>query len=122
MPTGSLQRIYSVARKEAVHIRRDPVTFFFALMLPMLQMFMLGRRMLPRTTILLDRSLRCPRRAMMIQDARRRRRPREDLSKTKIRDKFNRIHSRFLERLRLGSVPWAARTAFLILRFISPKR
>src|SRR5262245_1650854 len=40
--TGSLQRIFSVARKEAVHIRRDPVTFFFALMLPMLQMFMLG--------------------------------------------------------------------------------
>jgi ABC-2 type transport system permease protein len=39
---GSLQRIFSVARKEAVHIRRDPVTFFFALALPMLQMFMLG--------------------------------------------------------------------------------
>src|SRR5881396_3048859 len=40
--TGSLQRIFSVARKETVHIRRDPVTFFFALALPMLQMFMLG--------------------------------------------------------------------------------
>src|SRR5262249_51753105 len=39
---GTLQRIYSVARKEAVHIRRDPVTFFFALALPMLQLFLLG--------------------------------------------------------------------------------
>lgn len=40
--TGSLQRIFSVARKEAVHIRRDPVTFFFALALPLVEMFMLG--------------------------------------------------------------------------------
>ena len=40
--TGSLQRIFSVARKEAVHIRRDPVTFFFALAIPILEMFMLG--------------------------------------------------------------------------------
>src|SRR5690348_15102402 len=40
--TGSLQRILSVARKEAVHIRRDPAAFFFALALPMIQMFMLG--------------------------------------------------------------------------------
>ncbi len=39
---GSLQRIFSVARKEAVHIRRDPVTFFFALALPLVEMFMLG--------------------------------------------------------------------------------
>src|SRR5262249_32635005 len=38
----TLQRIYAVARKEAVHIRRDPVTFFFALALPMLQLFLLG--------------------------------------------------------------------------------
>src|SRR5439155_5450924 len=39
---ASLQRIASVARKEAVHIRRDPVTFFFALALPIIEMFMLG--------------------------------------------------------------------------------
>src|ERR1041384_295066 len=42
MFTGPLQRILSVARKEAVHIRRDPMTFFFALMLPLVEMFMLG--------------------------------------------------------------------------------
>src|SRR5436853_6916958 len=39
---ASLQRIASVARKEAVHIRRDPATFFFALALPIIEMFMLG--------------------------------------------------------------------------------
>src|SRR5580765_1707033 len=39
---GSLQRIFSVARKETVHIRRDPSTFFFALALPIVEMFMLG--------------------------------------------------------------------------------
>jgi ABC-2 type transport system permease protein len=39
---GSFQRIFSVARKETVHIRRDPVTFFFALALPLVEMFMLG--------------------------------------------------------------------------------
>jgi len=38
----SLQRIISVARKETVHIRRDPSAFFFALALPILEMFMLG--------------------------------------------------------------------------------
>jgi len=38
----SLQRIFSVARKETVHIRRDPATFFFALAMPLLEMFMLG--------------------------------------------------------------------------------
>src|SRR5262249_55348270 len=42
MFTGPLQRILSVARKEAVHIRRDPMTFFFALMLPLVELFMLG--------------------------------------------------------------------------------
>src|SRR5580698_8513687 len=42
MFAGSLQRIASVARKETVHIRRDPVTFFFALALPLVEMFMLG--------------------------------------------------------------------------------
>jgi ABC-2 type transport system permease protein len=42
MFAGSMQRIYSVARKETVHIRRDPATFFFALALPLVEMFMLG--------------------------------------------------------------------------------
>src|SRR5580765_1026185 len=42
MLTGPLQRIFSVARKETVHIRRDPSTFFFALALPLVEMFMLG--------------------------------------------------------------------------------
>src|SRR5262245_26772814 len=40
--TGPLQRIFSLARKEAVHIRRDPATFFFAMALPFVEMFMLG--------------------------------------------------------------------------------
>jgi ABC-2 type transport system permease protein len=38
----SLQRIYSVARKEVVHIRRDPATMFFALAIPIIELFMLG--------------------------------------------------------------------------------
>src|SRR5205085_2166888 len=42
MLSGPLQRIFSVARKETVHIRRDPATFFFALALPLVEMFMLG--------------------------------------------------------------------------------
>jgi ABC-2 type transport system permease protein len=39
---ASLQRIYSVARKEIVHIRRDPMTLFFALALPVVELFLLG--------------------------------------------------------------------------------
>ncbi|HLW64202.1 MAG TPA: ABC transporter permease [Gemmataceae bacterium] len=38
----SLQRIYSVARKEVVHIRRDPATMFFAIAIPIIELFMLG--------------------------------------------------------------------------------
>jgi ABC-2 type transport system permease protein len=38
----SLQRMLSVARKEFFHIIRDPATLFFALFLPILQLFMLG--------------------------------------------------------------------------------
>jgi len=38
----SLQRTYSVARKEVVHIRRDPATMFFALAIPIIELFMLG--------------------------------------------------------------------------------
>jgi len=38
----SLQRTASVARKEALHILRDPATLFFALFIPILELFMLG--------------------------------------------------------------------------------
>src|ERR1700756_3867588 len=38
----SLQRTASVARKEALHILRDPATLFFALFIPVLELFMLG--------------------------------------------------------------------------------
>lgn len=38
----SLQRTVSVARKELLHIIRDPMTLFFSLFVPILEMFMLG--------------------------------------------------------------------------------
>jgi ABC-2 type transport system permease protein len=38
----SLQRTFSVARKEFLHIIRDPATLFFALFIPVLELFMLG--------------------------------------------------------------------------------
>jgi ABC-2 type transport system permease protein len=38
----SFQRAYSVARKECFHIIRDPATLFFALFIPVLELFMLG--------------------------------------------------------------------------------
>src|SRR3989442_15566483 len=38
----SLQRTVSVARKELLHIIRDPATLFFALFIPVLELFMLG--------------------------------------------------------------------------------
>src|SRR3954467_7109806 len=38
----SPQRTYSVARKEFLHIIRDPGTLFFALFIPVLELFMLG--------------------------------------------------------------------------------
>jgi ABC-2 type transport system permease protein len=38
----SLQRTASVARKEFLHILRDPATLFFALFIPVLELFMLG--------------------------------------------------------------------------------
>src|SRR2546421_4888915 len=41
-PHFSLQRTLSVARKEFLHIIRDPATLFFALFIPVLEMFMLG--------------------------------------------------------------------------------
>jgi ABC-2 type transport system permease protein len=43
MRTGfSLQRTLSVARKETLHILRDPGTLFFALFIPVIELFMLG--------------------------------------------------------------------------------
>ena len=38
----SFQRTYAVARKEYFHIIRDPATLFFALFIPVLELFMLG--------------------------------------------------------------------------------
>lgn len=38
----SLQRTGSVARKELLHIVRDPMTLFFTLFVPLMEMFMLG--------------------------------------------------------------------------------
>src|SRR5436190_10247432 len=37
-----LRRTLSIARKEILHLRRDPGTLFFALFIPMLELFMLG--------------------------------------------------------------------------------
>src|SRR5215472_1578479 len=42
MPAGSLQRTFSVARKELLHILRDPMTLFFTLFLPVVEMVILG--------------------------------------------------------------------------------
>src|SRR5262245_6618028 len=41
-PGFSFQRFFSVARKEFLHIIRDPATLFFALFIPVLELFMLG--------------------------------------------------------------------------------
>ena len=38
----SLQRIFSVGRKEVIHILRDPQTLFFTLFVPIMEMFLLG--------------------------------------------------------------------------------
>src|SRR5215813_4947740 len=42
MTSSSFRRVYSVARKELIHILRDPMTLFFTLFLPIFQLFMLG--------------------------------------------------------------------------------
>jgi ABC-2 type transport system permease protein len=41
-PPLPLQRLASVARKEFLHILRDPMTLFFTLFIPIIEMFMLG--------------------------------------------------------------------------------
>jgi hypothetical protein len=38
----SLQRLASVSRKEFLHILRDPMTLFFTLFIPIVELFMLG--------------------------------------------------------------------------------
>jgi ABC-2 type transport system permease protein len=38
----AIQRIASVARKEILHMRRDPSTVFFALMIPIIELLLLG--------------------------------------------------------------------------------
>jgi ABC-2 type transport system permease protein len=40
--SGTLQRTLSVARKELLHILRDPQTLFFTLFVPVMELFMLG--------------------------------------------------------------------------------
>jgi ABC-2 type transport system permease protein len=42
MTLTSLQRTFSVARKELLHILRDPQTLFFTLFMPVLEMIILG--------------------------------------------------------------------------------
>ena len=42
MNGNSLLRTFSVARKELLHILRDPQTLFFTLFVPVLELFMLG--------------------------------------------------------------------------------
>src|SRR5437867_7574392 len=38
----SIQRLISVAKKEFLHIIRDPATLFFALFIPIVELLMLG--------------------------------------------------------------------------------
>jgi ABC-2 type transport system permease protein len=40
--SGSSRRVSSVARKELIHILRDPMTLFFTLVIPVLELFILG--------------------------------------------------------------------------------
>jgi ABC-2 type transport system permease protein len=42
MSSSSSRRLSSVARKELIHILRDPMTLFFTLVIPILELFMLG--------------------------------------------------------------------------------
>jgi ABC-2 type transport system permease protein len=42
LPRISLRRTLSVARKELLHVLRDPATLFFALLIPVMQTFLLG--------------------------------------------------------------------------------
>src|SRR5947208_12064226 len=42
MSSMFVRRTMSVARKEVLHLLRDPATLFFALFIPVLELFMLG--------------------------------------------------------------------------------
>src|SRR6266542_344849 len=42
MSSKSSQRILTVARKELLHILRDPMTLFFTLFMPVMELFLLG--------------------------------------------------------------------------------
>src|SRR5690349_16305125 len=42
MTADSLLRTFSVARKELLHILRDPQTLFFTIFVPVMELFMLG--------------------------------------------------------------------------------
>lgn len=42
MPAPSPQRTYAIARKELLHIIRDPQTLFFTLFFPILELFLIG--------------------------------------------------------------------------------
>jgi ABC-2 type transport system permease protein len=42
MPSASSRRLVSVARKEVIHILRDPMTLFFTVVIPIMELFMLG--------------------------------------------------------------------------------
>src|SRR5689334_24381817 len=42
MTSMFVRRTMSVARKEVLHLLRDPATLFFALFIPVLELFMLG--------------------------------------------------------------------------------
>jgi ABC-2 type transport system permease protein len=42
MPALSSRRLFAVARKELWHITRDPMTLFFALFIPIAELFLLG--------------------------------------------------------------------------------
>lgn len=42
MTSASLQRIRSIASKELLHILRDPMTLFFAVLIPVMQLFLFG--------------------------------------------------------------------------------
>jgi ABC-2 type transport system permease protein len=42
MSSLSIRRTHAVARKELLHLQRDPATLFFALFIPVLELFMLG--------------------------------------------------------------------------------
>ena len=41
-PTSPLYGFWAIAQKETLHIRRDPITLIFALVIPIVQLILLG--------------------------------------------------------------------------------